>query len=72
MGEKEAFEIVYKKLLGCPLFRGEYDAKNGSDKFIYGVETVMESIAFEAGYFDECSELFSKNIKKSVDKARGI
>lgn len=44
----EAFKIVLEELKKCSLFCGEYDAKNGNEHFMYGIQTVMESIAARA------------------------
>ena len=49
MEKKEAFTIVLKELIHCPMFCGHYDAKNGNEQFMYGIATVMERIAHEAG-----------------------
>ena len=46
MSEEEAFTIVYNELIKIPMFRGIYDAKNGSIDFINGIICVMEEIAY--------------------------
>ena len=39
------------------MFIGRYDAKHGSEKFMYGVSTVMEYLAYRV--FDEYGDAFS-------------
>lgn len=46
MSKEEAFTIVYNELIKIPMFRGIYDAKNGSIDFMNGVACVMEEIAY--------------------------
>lgn len=73
---REAYRIVLNDILnnGCGMFVGEYDAKNGSSQFMYGVGTVMEHIAYkvcdEQG--DDFSSLFTQNLIKSEYKAKGL
>lgn len=43
--EIEVITKLFNHLKDCPLYRGEYDAVNGSESFMYGVSSVMESIA---------------------------
>ena len=73
---REAYRIVLNDILnnGCGMFVGNYDAKNGSAKFMHGISAVMEHIAYsicdEQG--DDFSNLFIKNIIASEQKAQGI
>ena len=73
MDKQEAYKIVLEDLTkcGCGLFVGQYDAKNGSEQFMYGISTIMEHIAYKAGKreYDEFINTFFENMKKSVDKA---
>lgn len=73
MNKQEAYKIVLEDLTkcGCGLFVGQYDAENGSDKFMYGISTIMEHIAYKAGKkeYEEFSKTFFENMEKSVDKA---
>ena len=73
MDKQEAYKIVLEDLTkcGCGLFVGQYDAKNGSEQFMYGISTVMEHIAYKAGKreYDEFINTFFENMEKSVDKA---
>ena len=70
---QDAYRIVYNDMLniGCREFVGEYDAKNGSEQYMYGILTVMEWIAYntdgETG--NDFTDLFTKNLVKSIDKA---
>ena len=69
---REAYRIVLNDILnnGCEMFIGKYDAKNGSDKFMYGILAVMEYIAYsicdEQG--DDFSNFFTKNMVDSEKK----
>lgn len=73
---QDAYRIVFNDILnnGCEMFIGKYDAKNGSEKFMHGVATVMEYIAYnicdEQG--DDFSNFFIKNMIASEQKAQGI
>ena len=73
---QDAYRIVYNDILnsGCNIFTGIYDAKNGSEKYMFGVSTVMEWIAYkvneETG--NDFSDLFTKNLIKSIDKAKKV
>lgn len=42
----EAYKMVYNDLINN---RGVYDAKNGNRHFMYGVHSVMETVAYMAG-----------------------
>ena len=69
---REAYRIVLNDILnnGCGMFVGNYDAKNGSAEFMYGIEAVMEHIVYsicnERG--DDFSNLFIKNMIASEQK----
>jgi len=70
---KEEIKIIkklYDHLMECPLCRGEYDADNGSEKFMYGVATVMELVArtISDDLAEEHSNLFDKNMLASEKK----
>lgn len=72
---KEAYRIVFNDMMnsGCGLLVGRYDAKNGNEKYMFGVDTVMEWIAYKVSEVqgDDFSELFMKNMVESQKKARG-
>lgn len=59
------------EMMECPMFRGEYDAKHGSESFMYGIATVMEYLAMKVDeeFYWEISDIFTKNMAKSLDKA---
>ncbi len=71
MTEREIFEAVYLELRQNPLLTGHYDAKNGNEHFMYGIQTVMEAIAVRAGrnYYEDFSNEFIRNMIKSEEKA---
>lgn len=72
MSKQEIYKTVLKDLVKCPIFLGNYDAKNGSKQFMYGISTVMEFIAYNCGEetYDEFEKIFLENLQKSVDKAQ--
>lgn len=69
MDAVESFEVVYEHLCKWPMFVGCYDAKNGNENFMYGIGTVMETIAQVAGKEDSFNEMFFENMKKSQKKS---
>jgi hypothetical protein len=72
---QDAYRIVFNDMMnsGCGLLVGKYDAKNGNEKYMFGVDTVMEWIAYKVSEVqgDDFSELFTKNMVESQKKARG-
>lgn len=72
---QDAYRIVFNDMMnsGCGLLVGRYDAKNGNEKYMFGVDTVMEWIAYKVNETqgDDFSELFTKNMVESQKKARG-
>lgn len=72
---QDAYRIVFNDMInsGCGLLVGKYDAKNGNEKYMFGVDTVMEWIAYKVSEAqgDDFSELFTKNMVESQKKARG-
>ena len=60
---------VYWYLTSNPLFMGVYDAENGNEQFMNGIETVMEYIAEKAGRTKSFRSIFNGNIKRSCEKA---
>lgn len=70
---QNAYRMVFNDIMnsGVNLFKGIYDAKNGDVTFMYGIEAVMEYLAYkvsEADY-DNFSELFTQNI---IDSEKDI
>lgn len=62
------------EMMKCPMFRGEYDAKHGKESFMYGIATVMEYLALKVDedFYQEVSDIFVKNMVKSLDKAHKL
>ena len=73
---QDAYRVVFNDILnsGCGLMVGEYDAKNGNEQFMHGINTVMEWIAYRVSDADgdAFSDLFVKNLIKSEQIAQGI
>lgn len=73
---QDAYRIVFNDILNseCGLMVGTYDAKNGDEKFMHGISTVMEWIAYRVSDADgdAFSDLFIKNMIASEQKAKGI
>lgn len=71
---KDAYRIVFNDMMNseCGLLVGKYDAKNGDEKFMYGIDIVMEWIAYKASekQGEEFSTMFFDNMIKSQEKAR--
>ena len=62
--------IVYKELSKNGLLMGHYDARNGaSDHFMYGIGTVMESIAVRCGMQEKWTDEFYKNMAESEERS---
>lgn len=63
---QKAYKMVLEDMIkgGCGLLVGRYDAVNGSREFMYGINTVMEYIAYnvddETG--DRISDMFVDNL----------
>lgn len=64
MIKKLAYKIVFNDLKKCGLFMGTYDAKNGNEHFMYGIETIMESIAYAIS--DETGDKFNTKFLKNM------
>ena len=67
---KEEIRQLVSKMMECPMFRGEYDAKNGSESFMYGIATVMEYLAscVDDTFCQNVSDVFNRNMVKSQEK----
>lgn len=77
MTRREAYKIVLEDMMGgdaSSLFKGDFDAVNGSKDFMYGICTVMENLAFYAGKdeYMKYSQIWSEHFQKSLDKAREL
>ena len=71
INKSDAYKIVYNDLINCSLFAGKYDAINGSQSFMHGIETIMGYIAEEVSPAEHkrFDELFSENMTLSLEKA---
>ena len=69
--EKQTIQKVVEHMSECGLFCGRYDAKHGSKKFMYGVSTVMEYLAYLVSeeFGEQIDSEFLKNMKKSEESA---
>ena len=69
---QDAYRMVYNDMLNseCGLLIGQYDAKNGSKELMYGIDIVMEWIAYRVSEADgdAFSDLFLKNMSESEKK----
>ena len=68
--EKKVIQKVVNDMLECDLFGGTYDAKNGSESFMYGINTAIEYLAYLVSdkYRGEVCSTFIKNMIKSQEK----
>lgn len=69
---KDAYRIVLNDMMnsGCGLLVGKYDAKNGDEKFMHGIDVVMEWIAYRASekQGEKFSAMFFDNMIESQEK----
>ena len=67
---KEEIRHLVSKMMECPMFRGEYDARHGNESFMDGIATVMESLArlVDDTFYQEASDVFTHNMVKSQEK----
>lgn len=70
MKKRNAYKEVYNDLKKIGPFMGKYDSKHGKKDFMYGIWTVMEYIAYEAGEeeYKELNDTFTKNLIESGRK----
>ena len=68
--EKEMLKGIIEEMRECNMFNGIYNAKNGSVQFMYGIETVMECLAYMVSdeYGDSFSDTFINNLIDSEQK----
>lgn len=71
---KEEIRQLVLEMMECPMFRGEYDAKNGNEDFMYGVSTVIEYLAYRVDdkFYQDVSDTFIHNMAKSEEKYKCI
>lgn len=69
---KEEIRKLVSKMMECPMFRDEYDAKHGSESFMDGISTVMEYLAslVDDTFCQEISDVFTHNMVKSQEKVQ--
>jgi len=70
--KQDMYRKVYKELVSIPLYSGKYDALNTDPEYMYGIESVMESVAYNAGgneLSDEFETMFFNNMEYSEDLA---
>ena len=69
---KEEIRKLVSKMMECPMFRGEYDAKHGSESFMNGISTVMESLVslVDDTFCQKISDVFTHNMIKSQEKVQ--
>lgn len=69
---KDAYRIVFNDMINseCGLLVGKYDAKNGDEKFMHGINVVMEWIAYRVSekQGEEFSAMFLDNMIDSQEK----
>ena len=70
MIREEIIKDLIEEMSKCGLFIGKYDAKNGNENFMYGINAVMEYLAYEVSreYGDNFSDMFIKNMIDSENK----
>lgn len=68
---QEAYRMVFNDLKEYSIFNGKFDAKHGNKNYMYGVCTIGEMIAYNAGddCYEEYEKLFHTNFEKSYKEA---
>lgn len=75
VSEKEVLSDIFIELRKCELFSGKYDAKNGSETFMFGILTALECLAGMVSdeFMENFSREFINNLIESEDKyGKGI
>ncbi len=67
--EKEVLKRIFTELEKCEILTGKYDARHGSESFMYGINTVMEVLAYMVSdeFGNEFCEKFINNMIKSEE-----
>lgn len=67
--EKEVLKKIFAELEKCELLIGKYDAKNSSEKLMFGISIVMECLAYMISeeFGDEFSIKFIDNMIESEE-----
>ena len=70
MTREDIIKDLIEEMSKCGLFIGKYDARNGNENFMHGINTVMEYLAYEVSreYGDNFSDMFIKNMIDSENK----
>lgn len=65
--EKKTLKKVIDDMKSCGLFYGNYDARHGDPHFMYGVNMVMEHLAYliSESFGNDFSQKFIENMIKS-------
>lgn len=71
---EDSYKEVLEDLLnnGPGLFKGIYDATNGTKKYMYGIESLLEFIAYKTGdesVYEEVDKMFVENLIESERRA---
>ena len=68
--EKATLKNIFEELKKCDLFVGNYDAKNGNKDFMYGVNSVMDCLAYmiDEKYGNAFSHEFFENMLTSEEE----
>lgn len=62
---QDAYRTVFNDLCECRMFQGYYDAINGNEHYMHGIETVMEVIAnraYDEQYAENFADIFACNM----------
>ncbi len=65
---KKAYQMVFDDLCHSRMFLGFYDAFNGNEQYMGGIETVMEVIA-ERGYGSDFAEYFTEEFANNLRRS---
>lgn len=65
----QAYRTVFNDLCECRMFQGHYDAFNGNEQYMSGIETVMEVIA-QRGHNVEFAEKFAEAFAFNVERSK--
>ena len=70
MTREEMIRNLVEEMSECNLFVGKYDAKHGNKRYMYGISTVMEWLAYQVSeeYGDNFSDMFFGNMYDSENK----
>lgn len=71
---RSAYNKVFNDLTAkgnSGLFVGKYDADNGSEEYMYGINTIMEVIAYRAGG-DDCLSKFSEEFMGNMIESENL